>query len=120
LPSAPPFDQRDVAQRAVGAVVERRLVASEPLPSTHDDVYETAGRLQPLPEALTRPPRLSRLVALAHKLEGLVRSGTVKDFVEMARLTRVSAARIHQIVRLAQLAPPIQERILFLAPEEAH
>ena len=70
-------------------------------------------------EALTRPPRLARILALAHKLEGLVRSGKVKDFVEVARLTRVSAARIHQIVMLTHLAPAIQERILFLAPEEA-
>ena len=76
-------------------------------------------RMQPVKEAMTRPPRLARIVALGHKLEGLVRTGKVKDFVEIARLTRVSAARIHQVVMLTQLAPASQERILFLAPEEA-
>ena len=82
-------------------------------------IPQQRGRMQPVSEAVTRPPRLARIVALAHKLEGLVRTGKVKDFVEIARLTRVSTARIHQIVLLTQLAPTIQERILFQSPEEA-
>jgi hypothetical protein len=60
---------------------------------------------------------LARLLALAHKLEGVVRSGKVKDYAELARLAHVSSARIGQIVILAQLAPAIQERILFLPSE---
>jgi hypothetical protein len=70
-------------------------------------------------EVLGRAPKLSRLVALAHKLEQLVQTGCVKDFSELARLARVSAARIGQIVILAQLAPAIQEQILFLSSGEA-
>jgi len=76
-----------------------------------------AFRLRPASETLTRPPRLARLLALAHKLEGVVRSGKVKDYAELARLAHVSSARIGQIVILAQLAPAIQERILFLPSE---
>jgi DNA invertase Pin-like site-specific DNA recombinase len=76
-------------------------------------------RMRPASETLTRPPRLARLVALAHKLEALVRSGKVKDFAELARLARISSARIGQIVILAQLAPAIQEHILFLPTEQA-
>ena len=78
-----------------------------------------AFRLQPASETLTRPPRLARLVALAHKLEALVRSGQVKDYTELARLAHVSSARIGQIVILGQLAPAIQEHILFLPAEHA-
>ena len=76
-------------------------------------------RLQAAREALTRPPRLARLVALAHKLEALVRTGKVKDHAELARLARVSSARIGQIVLLSQLAPSIQEHVLFLSAEQA-
>jgi hypothetical protein len=70
--------------------------------------------LRPAKETLTRPPRLARLLALAHKLDGLVRTGQVKDYAELARL-----ARVGQIVVLGLLAPAIQERILFLAAEHA-
>ena len=72
-----------------------------------------------LPEPVGRPPRIARLVALAHKLEGLVLLGSVKDYGELARTARVSPARIHQIVILSQLAPEIQEYVLFLSPEHA-
>jgi hypothetical protein len=69
------------------------------------------------PHAVTaRPPRLTCLLALAHKLEGLVRSGEVKDYADLARLGRVSRARMSQILKLLMLAPPIQEYILWSPP----
>jgi len=55
------------------------------------------------------------LVALAHWLEGMVESGQVKDYRELARLAQVSTARVAQIIVLAQLAPRIQEYVLFLS-----
>ena len=76
-------------------------------------------RSEPTDEPLGRPPRVARLVALAHKLETLVRSGEVKDYVEVARLGHVSPARVAQIVILGQLAPDIQEYLLFLSAEHA-
>jgi hypothetical protein len=76
-------------------------------------------RQEPGIEPSDRPPRVSRLVALAHKLEGLIRSGRVKDNAELARLAQVSPARITQIVSLGQLAPDIQEYILFLSAENS-
>lgn len=76
-------------------------------------------RSEPSDEQLGHPPRVARLVALAHKLEALVRSGAVKDYVELARLRHVSPARIAQIVILGQLAPDIQEYLLFLSAEHA-
>jgi len=76
-------------------------------------------RSEPTDEPLGRPPRVARLMALAHKLEALVRSGAVKDYVELANLRQVSPARVAQIVVLAQLAPDIQEYLLFLSAEHA-
>jgi hypothetical protein len=48
--------------------------------------------------------------------EELVRSGAVRDYVELARLGQVSRAHVTQIMNLLHLAPEIQEEILFLAP----
>ena len=66
-----------------------------------------------------RAPRIARLVALAHKLDGLVRSGAVRDYAELARLGHVSKARVSQIMMLVHLAPAIQEYVLFLSADEA-
>jgi hypothetical protein len=39
---------------------------------------------------------------------------TIQDYAELARLGRVTRARITQIMKLLDLAPDIQEQILFL------
>jgi hypothetical protein len=80
-------------------------------------------RPRPLAETATigplgRPPRLARLLALAHKLDGLVRIGTAKNYRELAELGHVSPARLSQILVLLNLAPAIQEYILFLSSGE--
>lgn len=59
-------------------------------------------------------PRIARLLALAIRFEGLVRSGEVKDYADLACLGMVSRARITQIMNLLLLAPDVQEAILFL------
>jgi hypothetical protein len=61
-----------------------------------------------------RVPRISRLLALAIRFDGLIRQGAVRDYAELARLGGVSRARISQIMDLLNLAPDIQEEILFL------
>ena len=61
-----------------------------------------------------RTPRISRLVALAHRFEALLANGTVQTYRELAELGHVSRPRLTQIMRLAQLAPDIQEQLLFL------
>ena len=71
----------------------------------------------PLPEesrAGSRLPRITRLLALAVRFEGLLREGMVRDYAELARLGGVSRARMTQIMSLRNLAPVIQERILEL------
>jgi hypothetical protein len=69
---------------------------------------------QPLEVPPGRIPRVARLMALAIKLDGLVRQGAVRDYAALARLGHVSRARITQIMNLLLLAPDIQEQLLFL------
>lgn len=66
-----------------------------------------------------RIPRVSRLMALAIRFDGLIRDGVVADQAELARLGQVSRARVSQIMNLLCLAPDIQEAILFLPPVES-
>ena len=61
-----------------------------------------------------RVPRVSRLMALAIRLDQLIRNGVVTDQAELARHGHVSRARLTQIMNLLSLAPDIQEEILFL------
>ena len=61
-----------------------------------------------------RVPRVSRLMALAIRLDQLIRDGEVNDQAELARLGHVSRARLTQIFNLLSLAPDIQEALLFL------
>jgi hypothetical protein len=65
-----------------------------------------------------RVPRVSRLLALALRLDQLVRTGRLAGYATLARLGHVSRARVSQLVRLLLLAPDIQETVLFLPPTE--
>ena len=75
--------------------------------------------IEPAPEPQGRAPRIARLMALAHKLDGLVQAGTVRDYAELARLGHVSKTRVSQIMILLHLAPDIQEYVLFVSGDEA-
>src|SRR6266853_5353327 len=75
--------------------------------------------VEPAPEPQGRPPRIARLMALAHKLDALVRTGAVSGYVELARLGQISPARLTQIMALLHLAPSIQEYLLFLSAGDA-
>lgn len=73
----------------------------------------------PADEPPGRAPRIARLVALAHKLDQLVRTGEVSDYAELARLGHISPARLTQLMALLHLSPAIQEYVLFLSPADA-
>ena len=66
-----------------------------------------------------RVPRIARLLALALKFEEMIRSGVVGNYTVMAQLGQVSRSRVTQLTNLLNLAPDIQEEILFLRAEEA-
>jgi len=57
-------------------------------------------------------------MALAIRFDQLIRDGVVADQAELARLGHVSRARVTQIMNLLNLAPDIQEALLFLPPVE--
>ncbi len=59
-------------------------------------------------------PRVARLLALAIRYHQLLRAGHIRDLVELSQVGQVSKARITQIMNLHQLAPDVQEAILFL------
>jgi len=61
-----------------------------------------------------RVPRVARLLALAIRLAEQHRQGVFASYTEIASLGKVTRARISQIVGLVNLAPDIQEAILFL------
>jgi len=64
-------------------------------------------------------PRVTKLMALAIRLEQLIRDGVVADQAELARLGHVTRARVTQIMNLLNLAPEIQEAVLFLPRTES-
>lgn len=72
----------------------------------------------PAPQQSPAPPdpvpRISRLMALAIHFDGLIRLGIVRDYADIARLGGTTRARVSQIMNLLNLAPEIQERLLFL------
>ena len=82
--------------------------------SPHKRCRQTAATEPQGEIAAAAIPRIARLMALAIRLEGLIREATIRDYAEAARVGRVTRARMTQIMRLLQLAPDIQERILFL------
>src|SRR5713226_6251346 len=62
-----------------------------------------------------RIPRVTRLLALAHRVDGMIRSGEIRDWAEAARLAGVTRARMAQIAKLLLLAPKFQEGLLNLS-----
>jgi alkylated DNA nucleotide flippase Atl1 len=74
----------------------------------------TGATTKPKPVEPGRIPRISRLMALAIHFDRLIRQGAVRDYADIARLGGVSKARVSQIMGLLDLAPSIQEEILFL------
>ena len=73
---------------------------------------EDPAKLEKL--AANRIPRVSRLMALAIHFDGLIKRGVVGDYADLARLGGVTRTRTTQIMNLLNLAPQIQEALLFL------
>ena len=69
----------------------------------------------PEQQALQRPRihRIAKLMALAIKLDVQVRQGVFRDYAEIARLGHVTRARLTQIMNLLNLAPDIQQDLLY-------
>ena len=61
-----------------------------------------------------RVPRVTRLMALAIRLDGMLQDGTLTSYREIAEMGHVTRARMSQIMALLSLAPDLQEAILDL------
>lgn len=66
------------------------------------------------PASAGRVPRVARLMALAIRFDGLLKTGAVSSQVELAELGHITRARVTQILNLLHLAPDIQEALLML------
>jgi DNA invertase Pin-like site-specific DNA recombinase len=110
-------EQEAIVERAVWERVQERL-GSQRTQSKAKKLRVPRKSASAL-KATERVPRITRLLALALKFEELIRSGAVSNYTVMAQLGRVSRARVTQMTSLLNLAPDIQEEILFLRPEEA-
>src|SRR5450432_3395482 len=79
-----------------------------PKASPNERIVATAETPEP-----PRIHRITRLMALAIKFQEMVKRGEVRDYADIARLGYVTRARITQIMNLLNLAPDLQEQILF-------
>ena len=73
-----------------------------------------------MPSAPAKVPHITKLMALAIRLEHLLATGQVKDQAEIARVAGITRARVTQILNLTYLAPDIQQSILDLEPTTNH
>jgi DNA invertase Pin-like site-specific DNA recombinase len=99
----------DLWERANAAVnsVGSCAAAAAASPSQNTTLEHVAG----VP-ASPSVPRISRLLALALRMEQMIEDGKAAKYSDLAHLGQVSAARITQIMNLLHLAPDIQEQIL--------
>jgi hypothetical protein len=68
----------------------------------------------PSPGPVYSPARVAITLAFAHKIRHAILSGEIQDQAEAARKLGLTRARLSQILDLTNLAPDIQEEILFL------
>ena len=66
--------------------------------------------------ATGRVPRVARMLAMAHKIDLMIRTGELRDLADAARTLGLTRARVTQVANLLLLAPEIQEAILNLPP----
>ena len=96
-----------------------------PFPSGCPSLCESARLSSPCIVRASSSPNVFSQMATARRKRGSASAGlrhciessadeTIRDYAELARLGRVTRARMTQIVKLLHLAPDIQEQILFL------
>jgi len=61
-----------------------------------------------------RIPGVARLLALAHRIDSMVRDDEIADYADAARRLNLTRARVTQITNLLLLAPEIQGTVLDL------
>jgi hypothetical protein len=107
--SIPAAQIEDLVVRQIKTIGQDPLVLNK--------LLETGPKPYRPPES-GRVPRVARLMALAIRCEGLIRDGVIENYTEIGRLGHVTRARVSQIMNLLNLAPDIQEEVLFLPRTE--
>ena len=114
-------EQEAIVEHSIWEWAQARLVKAQKESGVAARSAE-GKQTRPVAAAATRQtervPRITRLLALALKYEELIRTGAVINYAVLARLGQVSRARMTQMTGLLNLAPDIQEEILFLRPTE--
>ena len=114
-------EQEAIVEHSIWERAQARLVKAQKESGVAARSAE-GKQTRPVAAAATRQtervPRITRLLALALKYEELIRTGEVSNYAVLARLGQVSRARMTQMTGLLNLAPDIQEEILFLRPTE--
>jgi hypothetical protein len=64
--------------------------------------------------SVARPARVAIMLALAHQIVAAISTGRLHDQADAARRLGVTRPRITQLLYLLQLAPDLQEHVLFL------
>ena len=112
---------RPLLQQALGRMTYEaasRRVAMAFRDGTHTEYIlpepTRTGVRRPRSEPMARTPRISRLMALAIRIETLARDGAVHSYRDLAETGQISPSRMSQIRSLTELAPTIQEELLFL------
>jgi hypothetical protein len=59
---------------------------------------------------------VARTLALAHRIDTMIRAGELRDLADAARAIDVTRSRMTQITSLLLLAPAIQEAVVNLPP----
>src|SRR5438270_5011133 len=113
-------EQEAIVERSIWERAQARLVKAKE--SGVAASSKEGKQTRPVAAAATRQtervPRITRLLALSLKFEELIGTGAVSNYAVLARLGQVSRARVTQMTGLLNLAPDIQEEILFLRPTE--
>jgi hypothetical protein len=116
-----PGEQPSIVEECVWRAAQKLLAQerTRKLPCRAENARRTGGGNIEQDQVPEQVPRIARLMALALKFEQMMRQSLVTDYSVLAALGRVSRARVTQIMNLLNLAPEIQEQILFLKAEAA-
>jgi len=99
----------DAAEPAAPAL---RVTAKFKRPGDRRKTMRPVTRQEIDEERANRPTSAAILLATAHRLEEVLRSGQAASLAELARTVGVTVPRISQILSLLLLAPDIQEAVL--------
>jgi DNA invertase Pin-like site-specific DNA recombinase len=115
-------EQAPIVEDSIWKLVNEKL-AQEHSAASIGAAAKATGIARRRSTALAAPAepvsRITRLLALALKFEELIRSGTVTNYAVLAQVAQVSRSRVTQMTALLNLAPDIQEEILFLPAVQA-